>query len=88
MARRFLEQTTADMLEFWISYYKQSSSSNEDRLAGGNDWAISFVNRWRKGNLSVHSTLAFGIMVISQTLTAKEGFGGFIIMPMFWLKEE
>ena len=40
----FSEQTTADMLEFWISYYKQSSSSNEDRLAGGNDWAISFVN--------------------------------------------
>ena len=84
----FSEQTTADMLEFWISYYKQSSSSNEDRLAGGNDWAISFVNRWRKGNLSVHSTLAFGDNG-DQSNTDREGsFGGFIIMPMFWLKED
>ena len=77
-----------EILEYWISYYKQDGSSQEDRLAGGNNWALSLVNRVGTGPWALHSTLAFGDNG-DQTNPNREGdFGGIVLMPMYWLKDE
>ena len=53
----FSEGSSYELLEYWISYYRQDSSAEEDRLAGGNEWAVSFVNRIGEGPWALHSTL-------------------------------
>ena len=88
MARRFSEGSSYELLEYWLSYYKQDGSIAEDRLAGGNDWALALVNRVGNGPWALHSTLAFGNNG-DQTNTNREGdFGGLVLMPMYWLKDE
>jgi phosphate-selective porin OprO/OprP len=84
----FSEGSSYELLEYWISYYKQHGSAEEDRLAGGNDWALSLVNRIGTGPWALHSTLAFGDNG-DQTNPNREGdFGGIVLMPMYWLKDE
>jgi phosphate-selective porin OprO/OprP len=84
----FSEGSSYELLEYWISYYKQDGSAEEDRLAGGNDWALSLVNRIGTGPWALHSTLAFGDNG-DQTNPNREGdFGGIVLMPMYWLKDE
>ncbi|MDG0964488.1 MAG: porin [Opitutales bacterium] len=84
----FSETSSFEMHENWLSFYKQDGSLNEDQLAGGNDWALSFVNRIGDGPWALHSTVALGNNG-EQTNANREGsFGGIVLMPMYWLKED
>ena len=84
----YADGSSYDLLEYWVSYYKQDASLSEERLAGGNEWALSLVNRTGKGRWSLHSTVAFGNNGV-QTNAEREGdFGGIVIMPMYWLKDD
>ena len=84
----FSDTSSYELHEYWLSYYKQDGTLKEDQLAGGNEWAFSFVNRIGEGDWSLHSTLAFGNNG-AQTNTNREGaFGGIVLMPMYWLKED
>ena len=77
-----------ELLEYWISYYKQETAPSEDRLAGGNDWALSLVNRIGTENWAIHSTLAMGNNG-DQTNPNREGnFGGVVLMPMYWISPD
>ena len=81
------DNSTFDLQEFWLSYYRQNGSIYEDRLAGGNEWAVSLVNRLGNGPWALHSTVAFGNNG-DQTSSEREGdFGGLVLMPMYWIKE-
>ena len=83
----YSEGSSYELLEYWISYYKQEGSITEDRLAGGNDWALSLVNRMGNGPWALHSTLAWGNNG-DQTSPNREGeFGGIVLMPMYWLNQ-
>jgi len=83
----FSESSSYELHEYWLSYYKQDGEINQDRLAGGNDWAVSFVNRLGNGPWSLHSTLAFGDNGEQSNLNREGSFGGLVLMPMYWLKE-
>ena len=77
-----------DLLEYWVSFYKQDGSIGEDRLAGGNDWALALVNRMRSGPWSLHGTIAWGNNG-EQTNSLREGdFQGLVFMPMYWVKDQ
>ena len=39
----FSQGSSYELLEYWLSYYKQDGSSADDRLAGGNDRALALV---------------------------------------------
>ena len=83
----YSEGSSYELLEYWVSYYKQEGSITEDRLAGGNDWALSLVNRMGNGPWALHSTLAWGNNG-DQTSPNREGeFGGIVLMPMYWLNQ-
>ena len=41
------KQAPMNFPQYWLSYYKQDGSISEDRLAGGNDWALAFVKQDR-----------------------------------------
>lgn len=83
----YSEGSSYELLEYWISYYRQEGSITEDRLAGGNDWALSLVNRMGNGPWALHSTLAWGNNG-DQTSPNREGeFGGIVLMPMYWLNQ-
>ena len=77
-----------DSIEYWISYYQQDGLISEDRLAGGNDWALSLVNRIKNGPWAIHSTLAWGDNGDQSNPNREGSFGGFVLMPMYWLKDE
>ena len=77
-----------DSLEYWISYYQQEGLISEDRLAGGNEWALSLVNRIENGPLALHSTLAWGDNGDQSNLNREGSFAGVVLMPMYWLKDE
>lgn len=77
-----------DSIEYWISYYQQDGLISEDRLAGGNDWALSLVNRIKNGPWAFHSTLAWGDSGDQSNPNREGSFGGFVLMPMYWLKDE
>jgi phosphate-selective porin OprO/OprP len=84
----FSAGSSYELLEYWISYYKQEGIASEDRLAGGNDWSLALVNRFGNGPWSLHSTFAWGNNG-DQTTDIREGdFGGIVFMPMYWLKAE
>ena len=84
----YSKTSSYDTLEYWISYYKQEGDISEDRLAGGNDWALSFVNRTGSDSFVLHSTLALGNNG-DQTNPNREGdFGGIVLMPMYWLAQD
>ena len=83
----YSEGSSYELLEYWVSYYKQEGSITEDRLAGGNDWTLSLVNRMGNGPWALHSTLAWGNNG-DQTSPNREGeFGGIVLMPMYWLNQ-
>ena len=83
----FSDSSSYEVQEYWLSYYKQKGSLTDDRLAGGNDWAFSLVNRVGDGPWLLHSTLAFGNNG-DQTTAKREGdFGGVVLMPMYWLMQ-
>ena len=83
----YSEGSSYELLEYWVSYYKQEGSITEDRLAGGSDWALSLVNRMGNGPWALHSTLAWGNNG-DQTSPNREGeFGGIVLMPMYWLNQ-
>jgi hypothetical protein len=84
----YSESSSYELHEYWLSYYKQEGSLTDERLAGGNDWAFSFVNRIGDGPWALHTTLAFGNNG-DQTAANREGdFGGIVLMPMYWLMEK
>jgi len=83
----FSESSSYELHEYWLSYYKQDGEINQDRLAGGNDWAVSFVNRLGNGPWSLHSTLAFGDNGDQANLNREGSFSGLVLMPMYWLQE-
>lgn len=83
----FSEVSSYELHEYWLSYYKQDGGIEQDRLAGGNEWAVSFVNRLGNGPWSLHSTLAFGDNGDQVNLNREGSFGGLVLMPMYWLKE-
>ena len=84
----FAETSSYELHQYWLSYYKQDGSISEDRLAGGNDWALAFVNRIGTAPWALHSTLAWGNNG-DQTSSIREGdFRGIVLMPMYWLKKD
>ena len=84
----YSQGSSFDSLEYWISYYQQEGLISEDRLAGGNEWALSLVNRIENGPWAFHSTLAWGDNGDQSNLNREGSFGGFVLMPMYWLKDE
>ncbi|WP_407679004.1 hypothetical protein [Candidatus Seribacter sulfatis] len=84
----FSEQSSYQLHEYWLSYYKQDGNLNQDQLAGGNDWALSLVNRIGDGSWAFHSTLAFGNNGDQANADREGDFGGLVLMPMYWLKED
>ena len=84
----YSQSSSYDQLEYWISYYKQNGKLEQDRLARGNDWSLSLVNRIGLGPWALHSTLAWGNNG-EQANPLREGdFEGVVIMPMYWVKQE
>ena len=84
----FSEGSGFDTKDFWISFYSQDSTTSEDRLAKGNDYAIAFVNRLARGPWALHTSIGFGNNG-PQTSSARGGdFGGIVAMPMYWLQED
>lgn len=84
----YSEMSSYDIHEYWLSYYKQDGTIDQDRLAGGNEWALSFVNRLGDGSWALHSTLGLGDNG-TQSNTKREGsFGGGVLMPMYWIKKD
>ena len=84
----FSEGSSLDKKDFWLSLYSQDSTTSEERLAKGNDYAIAFVNRLAKGPWALHTSIGFGNNG-PQTSSDREGdFGGFVAMPMYWLQED
>ena len=84
----YSEGSSLELLQYWLSYYKQDGSISDDRLAGGNDWAMALVNRMGNGPWVLHSTIAFGNNG-DQANSDREGdFGGVVLMPMYWIKQE
>ena len=77
-----------ELLEYWLSYYKQDGAITEDRLAGGNEWALSLVNRIGNGPWALHSTIAWGDNGDQATLEREGSFSGVVLMPMYWIKDE
>jgi hypothetical protein len=84
----FSAGSSFELLEYWISYYKQEGTAGEDRLAGGNDWALSLVNRVGNGPWALHSTLAWGSNGDQVSVNREGDFGGIILMPMYWIKDD
>ena len=84
----YSQGSSFDSLEYWVSYYQQEGLISEDRLAGGNEWALSLVNRIENGPWALHSTLALGDNGDQSNLNREGSFGGFVLMPMYWLKDE
>jgi hypothetical protein len=90
----YSETSSYDLHEYWISYYKQDGSASEDHLAGGMDWAISFVNRIGNDPWSLHSTLAFGDngnltkSGATKNVDQQGDFWGVVLMPMYWLNDD
>lgn len=84
----FSEESSYQLHEYWLSYYKQDGNLNQDQLAGGNDWALSFVNRIGDGSWALHSTLGFGNNGDQSNADREGDFGGLVLMPMYWLKED
>jgi hypothetical protein len=84
----YSQGSSFDSLEYWISYYQQEGLISEDRLAGGNEWALSLVNRIENGPWAFHSTLAWGDNGDQSNLNREGSFGGVVLMPMYWLKDE
>ncbi len=84
----FSEGSGFDTKDFWISLYSQDSTTAEDRLAKGNDYAIAFVNRLAQGPWALHTSIGFGNNG-PHTSSVREGdFGGIVVMPMYWLQED
>ena len=84
----YSQGSSFDSLEYWVSYYQQEGLISEDRLAGGNEWALSLVNRIENGPWALHSTLALGDNGDQSNLNREGSFGGVVLMPMYWLKDE
>ena len=84
----FSATSSYEMHEYWLSFYKQDGSLNEDQLAGGNDWALSFVNRIGDGPWALHSTVALGNNGEQINANREGSFGGIVLMPMYWIKED
>lgn len=84
----YSEESSYELHEYWFSYYKQNASIKDDRLAGGNDWALSFVNRIGNNPWSIHTTIAFGDNGDQPNLKREGDFGGIVLMPMYWIKED
>ena len=84
----FSDTSSYELHEYWLSYYKQDGKLEEDQLAGGNEWALSFVNRIGDGDWALHSTLAFGNNGDQSNANREGDFGGVVLMPMYWLKQD
>ena len=84
----YSEMSSYELHEYWLSYYKQDGSIDQDRLAGGNEWALSFVNRLGNSSWALHSTLAFGDNGIQSNIERAGNFGGGVLMPMYWIKKD
>ena len=84
----FSAGSSFELLEYWISYYKQEGIAGEDRLAGGNDWALSLVNRVGNGPWALHSTLAWGSNGDQVSVNREGDCRGIILMPMYWIKDD
>jgi hypothetical protein len=84
----FSESSSYEMHEYWLSYYKQDGAREEDQLAGGNDWALSFVNRLGNGAWALHSTIAYGNNGEQTNFNREGDFRGIVLMPMYWIKED
>lgn len=90
----FSSGSSYDLLEYWISYYRQYGDSRQDHLAGGMDWSLSLVNRLGHGPWALHSTLAFGDNGnlkkdgSAKNIDRSGNFWGVVLMPMYWLQDE
>ena len=90
----YSENSSMDLLEYWISFYKQDGSRDQDHLAGGMDWALSLVNRIGKNRLALHSTLALGSNGnrgrdgSDKSLSQQGDFHGIALMPMYWILKD
>ena len=84
----FSETSSYKLHDYWLSFYKQDGSISEDRLAGGNEWALSFVNRLGDGSWAIHTTFALGDNGDQSTPNREGSFGGTVLMPMYWLAEK
>lgn len=90
----YSQGSSYELLEYWLSYYKQDGSSGDDHLAGGNDWALSFVNRTGNSPWALHSTFAIGSNGelkkdgSAKSIEQQGDFFGVVLMPMYWLKED
>jgi hypothetical protein len=84
----YSEMSSYELHEYWLSYYRQDGGIDQDRLAGGNEWALSFVNRLGNSSWALHSTLAFGDNGIQSNIERAGNFGGGVLMPMYWIKKD
>ena len=84
----YSEMSSYELHEYWLSFYKQDGGIDQDRLAGGNEWALSFVNRLGGESWALHSTLAFGDNGTQSKIERAGSFGGGVLMPMYWIKKD
>lgn len=84
----YSDNSSYELHEYWLSFYKQVGSINEDRLAGGNDWALAFVNRIANDPWSLHTTIACGNNGDQSAANREGNFAGFVVMPMYWFKKD
>lgn len=84
----YSESSSLDKKDFWISLYSQDSTTSEDRLAKGNDYAIAFVNRLAQGPWALHTSIGFGNNGPQDDPDLEGDFGGIVVMPMYWLQED
>jgi hypothetical protein len=84
----YSEMSSYELHEYWLSFYKQDGGIDQDRLAGGNEWALSFVNRLGGESWALHSTLGFGENGTQSKIERAGSFGGGVLMPMYWIKKD
>ena len=83
----FSEGSGFDKKEFWLSFYSQDSTTSEDRLAKGNDYAFALVNRLAQGPWAFHTSIGFGNNGPQSDPDLEGDFGGIVAMPMYWIQE-
>ena len=84
----FSEGSGFDTKDFWISLYSQDSTTSDERLAKGNDYAIAFVNRLALGPWALHTSVGLGNNGPQTNPDRKGDFGGIVAMPMYWLQKD
>ena len=84
----FSDGSAFDLKDFWLSFYSQDSTTSEDRLGKGNDYAFALVNRLALGPWALHTSIGFGNNGPQSDPDLEGDFGGIVAMPMYWIQED